>query len=110
MHGSRLKLPRKSMEPMVLALESAHRNTVRAMQQFIHEEGWADDAILQRYWQEINRALGNDEGVLTLDGGDFPKQGPESVGANWLYDGELGKRASCRASVFLGYVSPQGYT
>lgn len=68
------------------------------------------DTTLQRHWPEIDRALGDDEGVLTLDGSDFPKQGPESVGANWLYDGELGKRASCRASVFLGYVSPQGYT
>jgi SRSO17 transposase len=110
MHGLLLELPRKSIEPMVLALEGANRNTVRAMQQFLSEGAWEDDAILQHHWQEVDRDLGDDDGVLTLDGSDFPKQGTESVGVKRQYCGELGKRANCQAGVFLGYASQQGYT
>jgi SRSO17 transposase len=110
MHGLLLELPRKSIEPMVLALEGANRNTVRAMQQFLREGAWEDAALLQRHWQEVARDLGDDDGVLTLDGSDVPKQGTESVGVQRQYGGELGKRANCQAGVFLGYARPQGYT
>jgi SRSO17 transposase len=95
---------------MVLALEGANRNTVRAMQQFLSEGAWDDDTILRRHWQEVDHALGDDNGVLTLAGSDVPKQGTESVGVKRQYCGELGKRANCQAGVFLGYTSPHGYT
>jgi SRSO17 transposase len=101
-HGLLLELPRKSIAPMVLALEGANRNTVRAMQQFLSEGAWDDDTILRRHWQEVDHALGDDNGVLTLDGSDFPKQGTESVGVKRQDCGELGKRANCQAGVFLG--------
>ena len=110
LHGLLLELPRKSIEPMVLALEGANRNAVRAMQQFLSEGTWDDDAILRRHWQEVEMDLGDDDGVLTLDGSDFPKQGTESVGVKRQYCGELGKRANCQAGVFLGYASVHGYT
>lgn len=103
-------LPRKSIEPMVLALVGADRNAVRGMQQFVSAGTWDDDAILQRHWQEVERELGEEEGVLTLDGSDFPKQGQESVGVKRQYCGEVGKRANCQAGVFLGYASRHGYT
>ncbi len=109
LHGLLLELPRKSIEPMVLALQGANRNAVRAMQQFLSEGAWDDDAILRRHWQEVDADLGHAEGVLTLDGSDFPKQGSESVGVKRQYCGELGKRANCQAGVFLGYASPHGY-
>jgi SRSO17 transposase len=109
LHGLLLELPRKSIEPMVLALEGANRNAVRAMQQFLSEGAWDDDAILRRHWQEVDADLGDADGVLTLDGSDFPKQGTESVGVKRQYCGELGKRANCQAGVFLGYASPHGY-
>src|SRR5918998_3870396 len=110
LHGLLLELPRKSIEPMVLALQGANRNAVRAMQQFLSEGAWDDDAILRRHWQEVDADLGDAEGVLTLDGSDFPKQGTESVGVKRQYCGELGKRANCQAGVFLGYASVHGYT
>jgi len=110
LHGLLLELPRKSIEPMVLALQGANRNAVRAMQQFLSEGAWDDDAILRCHWQEVETDLGDDDGVLTLDGSDFPKQGTESVGVKRQYCGELGKRANCQAGVFLGYASLHGYT
>ena len=110
LHGLLLELPRKSIEPMVLALDGADRNAVRAMQQFLSEGAWDDQAILRQHWQEVESDLGDDDGVMTLDGSDFPKQGTESVGVKRQYCGELGKRANCQAGVFLGYASVHGYT
>lgn len=103
-------LPRKSIEPMVLALVGADRNAVRGMQQFLSAGTWEDGPILRRHWQEVEQTLGDDDGVLTLDGSDFPKQGKESVGVKRQYCGEVGKRANCQAGVFLGYASRHGYT
>ena len=54
LQGVLLELPRKSIEPMVLAVEGANRNAVRAMQQFLSEGTWDDDAILRRHWQEVD--------------------------------------------------------
>jgi SRSO17 transposase len=110
LHGLLSELPRKSVEPMVLALVGADRNAVRGMQQFLSAGPWDDDAILRRHWQEVERDLGDDDGVLTLDGSDFPKQGKASVGVKRQYCGEVGKRANCQAGVFLGYASQRGYT
>jgi SRSO17 transposase len=110
LHGLLLELPRQSIEPLVLALEGAQPQAVRAMQQFISEGSWADTALLPRHWQEVDRDLGEDEGVLILDGSDFPKQGFDSVGVKRPYCGQLGKRANCQAGVFLGYASRHGYT
>jgi SRSO17 transposase len=105
-----VNIPRKSIEPMVLTLKGADRHAVRAMQQFLSEGAWEDDAILPRHWQEVDADLGDAEGVLTLEGSDFPTQGTESVGVKRQYCGELGQRANCQAGVVVGYVSPTGST
>src|SRR5919205_2337907 len=74
LHGLLLDIPRKSIEPMILHLRGADRNAVRAMQQFVSEGMWDDTAILRRLWLEVASDLGDDDGVLILDGSDFPKQ------------------------------------
>jgi SRSO17 transposase len=110
LHGLLLDLPRKSIEPMVLALDGAQPQAVRTLQLFISEGTWEDEALLHRHWQEVDQELGEDDGVLPLDGSDFLKQGRESVGVKRQYCGEVGKRANCQAGVFLGYASRKGYT
>jgi len=110
LHGLLLEMPRKSIEPMVLALEGANAQAVRTLQLFISEGAWDDEALLRRHWQEVDTSLGEDDGVLTVDGSDFLKQGRESVGVKRQYCGEVGKRANCQAGVFLGYASRKGYT
>jgi SRSO17 transposase len=110
LHGLLLDLPRKSIEPMVLALDGAQAQAVRTLQLFISEGAWNDEALLQRHWQEVDMSLGEDDGVLTLDGSDFLKQGQESVGVKRQYCGEVGKRANCQAGVYVGYASRKGYT
>jgi SRSO17 transposase len=103
-------LPRKSIEPMVLAVKGVVPKAVRAMQAFISEGRWDDEQLLHQHWKEVERDLGADDGVLMVDGSDFPKQGIHSAGVKRQYCGELGKRANCQAGVFVGYVSTKGYT
>ena len=110
LQGLLAPLPRKSIEPMVLAVQGVAPKAVRAMQSFISEGTWQDERLLHQHWQEVETDLGTAEGVLMVDGSDFPKQGSHSVGVKRQYCGELGKRANCQAGVLVGYVSPQGYT
>jgi SRSO17 transposase len=104
------EIKNKAIEPMMLELEGDNQSEIRAMQHFISEGAWDDDAVLRQHWREVAKDLAAAEGVFTLDGSDFPKQGCESVGVKRQWCGELGKRANCQAGVFLGYVSPKGYT
>jgi SRSO17 transposase len=110
LQGLLAPLPRKSIEPMVLAVDGVTPAAVRALQAFISEGTWDDGRLIQQHWKEVERDLGADDGVLMVDGSDFPKQGVHSVGVKRQYCGELGKRANCQAGVFVGYVSSQGYT
>jgi SRSO17 transposase len=105
-----LELPRKSIEPMGLALRGADRNAVRAMQPFLSAGAWDDTAILQRRWSALASDLGAaEDGVLIRDGSDVPKQGIESVGVKRQYCGQLGKTANCQAGVLLASASERGY-
>jgi SRSO17 transposase len=110
LQGLLAPLPRKSIEPMVLAVGGVAPTAVRAIQAFISEGTWDDGRLVQQHWKEVEKDLGADDGVLMVDGSDFPKQGGHSVGVKRQYCGELGKRANCQAGVFVGYVSSQGYT
>ena len=53
--------------------------------------------------------MADPDGVLSVDGSDFPKKGKESVGVARQYCGRLGKVDNCQVGVFLGYASPKGY-
>jgi SRSO17 transposase len=110
LHGLLLDIPRKSIEPLVLALRGDDANAIRGMQQFVGAGAWSDQPILEHHWGEVDQTLGDEDGVLILDGSDFLKQGRESVGVKRQYCGEVGKRANCQAGVFLGYASSAGYT
>ena len=110
LQGLLAPLPRKSIEPMVLAVEGVVPTAVRAMQSFISAGQWNDARLLHQHWKEVDTDLGAADGVLMVDGSDVPKPGVHSVGVKRQYCGELGKRATCQAGVFVGYVSSQGYT
>ena len=110
LNGLLSRMENKSIEAMVIEQEGPDPNAIRSTQHFISEGTWDDVEILRRHWQEVSKDLGEADGVYTLDGSDFPKQGEESVGVKWQHCGELGKVANCQAGVFLGYVSRKGYT
>jgi len=106
-------VPRKNIEAMALRLfgaDEAVARTVRALQQFVGEGGWDDAAILAKHRRLVDEDLGEDDGVLIIDGSDFPKQGSHSAGVARQWCGHTGKKDNCQAGVFLGYASRKGYT
>jgi SRSO17 transposase len=107
--GQLSNLERKTIEPMVLSLLGADPNAIRGMQQFIGQGEW-DSATLMRYAQGlVSTWLGEEDGVVIVDGSGFPKQGKHSVGVARQYCGALGKIANCQEGVFLVYASQRGY-
>ena len=89
LHGLLLAdVPNKSIETMLLALVGDDPNAIRAMQQFVGQGAWADTAILSQHWREVDQDLGDEQGVLILDGSDFAKQGADSAGVKRQWCGE----------------------
>jgi SRSO17 transposase len=97
------------MEPMILALQGADLNAVRALQQFIGQGTWSAQALVLEQQRLIAEWLGDSQGVVIVDGSGFPKQGDDSVGVARQYCGHLGKVANCQEGVFLVYASQHGY-
>jgi SRSO17 transposase len=105
-------VPRKNIEAMVLRLLGAGpaaERQVRAAQYFISEGKWDDAAVLAAHQRLVDETLGEDDGVLLIDGSDVPKQGRHSVGVLRQWCGATGKKDNCQAGVYLGYVSRRGY-
>ena len=82
--------------------------SARALQRFLTDSSWDDDAVTGRLQECLAPRLGHPEAVWVLDGSDFPKQGRKSAGVARQYCGRLGKVANCQAGMFLAYVSPLG--
>ncbi|MDP2935763.1 MAG: IS701 family transposase [Dehalococcoidia bacterium] len=100
-------LERKSVEP--IALRYLGDRHVRALQRFLTDSPWDEDLMWQLYRERQYALIGSDDGVLTIDSSEFPKQGKDSVGVARQYCGRLGKTANCQSGVFLGYASDRGY-
>ena len=106
-------VPRKNVEAMALRLLGAGPQAarqVRALQQFIGEGAWEDEALLAEHHRFVAETLGELDGVLILDGSDVPKRGVHSAGVAAQWCGATGKTDNCQAGVFLGYASRTGYT
>jgi SRSO17 transposase len=100
-------LPRKSCEPIALALGVS----VRGLQAFIAESPWSSLPVLAQHERLVARSLAErDHGVFLIDESGMPKQGHHSAGVARQYCGALGKVCSCQVGVFVGYASQKGYT
>ena len=82
--------------------------SARAMQRFLTEARWDDDAVIGRLQEYLGPKLAHTQAVWVQGGSDFPKQGVKSVGVARQYCGALGKIANCQAGVFLAHVGPEG--
>ena len=74
-------VPRKNVEAMALRLQGAGpavARTVRAPQQFVGEGAWDDAALLSAHQDVVAETLGEDDGVLIIDGSDVmcPNKAP----------------------------------
>jgi SRSO17 transposase len=100
---------RKSIEPMAArlqAIEQSREDYEQALQQFINQSPWDEQAVLDGLQIWIGRQFGTD-GYLILDDTGFPKQGVQSVGVARQYTGTLGKVASCQVAVTLQLATGQ---
>ena len=61
--------------------------SARAMQRFLAEARWDDDAVIRRLQEYLGPKLADSQAVWVFDGSDFPKQGVKSVGVARQYCG-----------------------
>ena len=57
LHGLLQELPNKSIETMMLRNNGDDPNGIRAMQHFISQGAWDDEAVLARHVQEVDQDL-----------------------------------------------------
>ena len=100
-------LERKSIEPIAIAYEGV--GEVRNLMNFMATSKWDDEGMHGEYRREASGLLAHDDGMITVDGTDFPKKGHNSVGVARQYCGRLGKVDNCQASVMAGYAGAKGY-
>jgi SRSO17 transposase len=82
----------------------------RCLQNFVGKSSWDDEPILSEYQQTVQEYLGEDEGLVLMDGSGMPHDGSESVGVTRQYCNETGKVDNCQVAIFLAYASAKGYT
>jgi SRSO17 transposase len=98
---------RKSAEPMAArlkAIEQGDEDYEQALQQFLSQSPWDEQAVLDGLQAWIGRQFGTD-GLLIIDDTGFPKQGEHSVGVARQYTGTLGKVANCQVAVTLQFAT-----
>lgn len=113
LQGLLLDGERKSIEPLsrrvTLPAGLASKDPEQALQQFVNQSPWDDQAVLRRYRAHLAQTFAHPDGIFLFDDVSFPKQGTHSVGVQRQYCGALGKKANCQVAVSVHYVSPRGH-
>jgi len=100
-------LDRKSIEPIVLRYQDG--KDVRQMQFFFKNSPWDGARMMHLYQQRLGALASEPDGMISVDGSDFPKKGQHSVGVYRQYCGALGKTENCQSGVFAAYAGSKGY-
>src|SRR5262245_34173333 len=104
---------RKSIEPLsrrvALPPELTVKDPEQALQQFVNQSPWDEQAVLTRHRAVMARRFADSKGIFVIDDTSFPKQGKHSVGVQRQYCGALGKKANCQCAVSVHYVAPKGH-
>ncbi len=89
--GQLSDLERRTIEPMVLKLIGPGLNAIRRMQQFIGQGEWDAGPLITRAQSMVGAWLGEDNGVVIVDGSGFHKEGRNSAGVRSPILWALGK-------------------
>src|SRR5262245_43459228 len=104
---------RKSAEPMAARVPLPEGLAVadpdQALQQFLGQSTWDEQAVPKRYRATRARRFADPQAIFVIDDTTFPKQGTHSVGVQRQYCGALGKKANCQCAVSVHYVAPKGH-
>jgi SRSO17 transposase len=105
---------RKSIEPLAARVTLPPgldaKDPEQALQQFVNQSPWDDQALAVRYRRHLAETFASPEGIFVFDDTSFPKQGTHSVGVQRQYCGALGKKANCQVAPSVHYVSPTGHS
>jgi SRSO17 transposase len=101
---------RKSIEPLSgrVSVPGWHGDTEQALQQFVNQSVWDEQAVLRTYRRRLAQAFADPTGVVVIDDTGFAKKGRHSVGVARQYSGTLGKTDNCQVAVSLHYAAPNG--
>lgn len=99
---------RKSIEPIAACIDPHEVcSTHQALQHFIADAAWSDEAILAAIRAQVLPAIQR-HGKITswiIDDTGMPKKGNASVGVAHQYCGNLGKQANCQVAVSLSIAN-----
>src|SRR3954463_13361112 len=113
LQGLLLDGERKSIEPLsrrvTLPDGLAVKDLDQALQQFIGQSTWDEQAVWRRYRSVMAETFADPEAIFVIDDTSFPKQGKLSVGVQRQYCGAQGKKANCQVAPSVHYVSPRGH-
>jgi SRSO17 transposase len=101
---------RKSIQPLSqrVRVPGWHGDTEQALQLFVNQSNWDEQAVLRTYRQWLAEWLADPAGVIVIDDTGFAKKGRHSVGVARQYSGTLGKTDNCQIAVSLHYAAPRG--
>ena len=91
-----------------LSPELTAEDAAQALQNFVNQSPWDEQAIWRRCRSLLAERLAGPEGVFVADDLTFVKQGRHSVGVQRQYSNSLGRKANCQIAVALYYVSATG--
>src|SRR5260370_2684846 len=92
LQGLMLDGERKSIQPLAqrVNVPGWHGDTMQALQQFVNQSPWDEQAVLRTYRRLLAAALAHAAGVILLDDTSFANKGPPSAGVARPYSRHLG--------------------
>jgi SRSO17 transposase len=110
LQGLMLDGERKSIQPLAqrVNVPGWHGDTTQALQQFVNQSPWDEQAVLRTYRLLLAASLADAAGVIVIDDTGFAKKGRHSAGVARQYSGTLGKTDNCQVAVSLHYAAPKG--
>ena len=110
LQGLMLDGERKSIQPLAqrVYVPGWHGDTMQALQQFVNQSPWDEQAVLRTYRRLLAASLADAAGVIVIDDTGFAKKGRHSAGVARQYSGTLGKTDNCQVAVSLHYAAPRG--
>jgi SRSO17 transposase len=110
LQGLMLDGERKSIQPLAqrVNVPGWHGDTMQALQQFVNQSPWNEQAVLRTYRRLLATSLADRAGVIVIDDTGFAKKGRHSAGVARQYSGTLGKTDNCQVAVSLHYAASTG--
>ncbi len=80
------------------------------LQWFLGVSKWDHKPLNDELVRQVEKAIGDKDGVLVFDPSGFHKSGRSSVGVARQWCGRLGKVDNCQIAIYMGYVTQHEHT